>query len=156
MHLPNAASLIQHCLDASGTDVEVDPQTLMDQVPAFQKDVDQTLHTDVHGRPNGPFTSERQSTAPNPKDGHSNMGWYYALNHFRYRLTGYVHNGEVTYRVEVQRRYDWGIPSEHRSDVGGGGGGVNLEQADIAHLNTVGLAQDFNVYGTSDEITSCA
>lgn len=126
----------------------------MDQVPAFRKDVDQTLRTDVHGRPNGPFTSVRQSTAPHPKDGHSSMDWYYALNHFQYRLTGCVHNGEVTCRVEVQKRDDWGIPSEHRSDVGGGG--VNLEQAGLAHLNTVGLAQDFNVYGTSDEITSCA
>ena len=31
-----------------------------------------------------------------------------------------------------------------------------MERADIAHLNTVGLAQDFNVRGTSDEMTSCA
>ena len=54
---------------------------------------------------------------------------------------------------EVQKLYDWGIPSEHRSDVGGG---QQMEQADIAHLNTVGLAQDFNVRGTSDEMTSYA
>ena len=151
---PNAAGLIQHYLDASGKDVEVDPATLMDQIPAFQQDVDQTLRTDVHGRPDGPFTTEWQSTAPNPTDGHSSSDWYYALNHFQYRLTGYVHDGQVTYRVEMQKRYDWGIPSEHRTDVGGGG--QHMEQADIAHLNTVGLARDFDVHGTSDEMTSCA
>ena len=31
-----------------------------------------------------------------------------------------------------------------------------MEQADITHLNTVGLAQDFNVRGTPDERASCA
>ena len=33
---------------------------------------------------------------------------------------------------------------------------MSLEQADIAHLNTMGMGRDFAVVGTSDEITSCA
>ncbi|MFF4212701.1 hypothetical protein ACFYZE_25740 [Streptomyces sp. NPDC001796] len=155
---PTAAGLIQHYLDCSGKTVEVEPQTMMDQIPAFQSDVDDTLRKDVHGRPDGPFTTEWKSTAPNPADGDSSTEWYYALNHFQYRLTGYVHDGEVTYRVEVKKRYDWGIPSEHRANATGGWGpaSMNLEQADIAHLNTVGMGRDFDVVGTSDEMTSCA
>lgn len=34
--------------------------------------------------------------------------------------------------------------------------GMNLEQGDIAHLNTVCLCRDFDMVGTSDKITSCA
>ncbi|MFG2528135.1 hypothetical protein [Streptomyces sp. NPDC048516] len=111
---------------------------------------------DTAKRGDGPFTTEWSSTAPDPSDGDSSTEWYYALNHFQYRLVGEKEGGEVTYHVEVKKRYDWGIPSEHRATVSGGGPGplgMNLEQADIAHLHSSGMARDFDVSGTSGEMT---
>jgi hypothetical protein len=154
---PTAAGLVKHYLDASGKPVEVEPQQMMDQIPAFQKDVDGTLENDVRKRGDGPFTTEWSSTAPDPADGDSSMEWYYALNHFQYRLVGEKEGGEITYHVEVQKRYDWGIPSEHRATVSGGGPGpfgMDLEQADIAHLHSSGMARDFDVSGSSDQMTA--
>lgn len=63
------------------------------------------------------------------------------------------------YHVEVKKRYDWGIPSEHRATVSGGGPGplgMNLEQADIAHLHSSGMARDFDVSGTCGTETAGA
>ncbi|MDT0458269.1 hypothetical protein RM550_21435 [Streptomyces sp. DSM 41527] len=153
---PTAAGLVQHYLDGSGKPVEVEPQQMMDQIPAFRKDVDGTLKNDVGKRGDGPFTTGWSSTAPDPGDGDSSTEWYYALNHFQYRLVGEKEGDEITYHVEVKKRYDWGIPSEHRATVSGGGPGplgMNLEQADIAHLHSSGMARDFDVSGTSDEMT---
>lgn len=154
---PTAAGLVKHYLDASGKPVEVEPQQMMDQIPAFQKDVAGTLEEDVRKRGDGPFTTEWSSTAPNPADGDSSMEWYYALNHFQYRLVGEKEGGEINYHVEVQKRYDWDIPSEHRATVSGGGPGpfgMDLEQADIAHLHSSGMARDFDVPGSSDQMTT--
>ncbi|MER6009411.1 hypothetical protein [Streptomyces bluensis] len=156
---PTAAGLIKHYLDGSGRPVEVEPQQMMDQIPAFREDVDGTLDDDVRKRGDGPFTTEWSSTAPDPADGDRSMEWYYALNHFQYRLVGEKEGGEITYRVEVRKRYDWGVPSEHRATVSGGGPGpmgMDLEQADIAHLHSSGMAQDFDVSGSSDEMTVCS
>ncbi|MEU6308347.1 hypothetical protein [Streptomyces chartreusis] len=122
---PTAAGLVQHYLDGSGKPVEVEPQQMMND--------------------------------PNPADGDRSMEWYYALNHFQYRLVGEKQGDEIKYHVEVQKRYDWGIPSEHRATVSGGGPGpmgMDLEQADIAHLHTSGMAQDFAVSGASDAMTA--
>ncbi|NBE56189.1 hypothetical protein [Streptomyces boluensis] len=154
---PTAAGLVKHYLDGSGKPVEVEPQQMMDDIPAFRKDVDGTLQDDVRKRGDGPFTTDWSSTAPNPKDGDSSQEWFYALNHFQYRLVGEKQGDEITYHVEVQKRYDWGIPSEHRATVSGGGPGptgMDLEQADIAHLHSSGMAQDFDVSGSSDEMTA--
>jgi hypothetical protein len=79
------------------------------------------------------------------------MDWYYGLNHFQYRTVGEKQNGKIRYHVEVKKRYDWGVPSEQRSDLHGPG--IDLEQADIAHLNTSGEARDFNVHGSSRDTT---
>ncbi|WP_420035847.1 hypothetical protein ACN2WE_29610 [Streptomyces sp. cg28] len=153
---PTAAGLVQHYLDASGKPVEVEPQQMMDEIPAFKQDVAGTLDSDVRKRGDGPFSTEWSSTAPDPADGDSSTEWYYALNHFQYRLVGEKEGDEITYHVEVKKRYDWGIPSEHRATVSGGGPGpmgMDLEQADIAHLHSAGTARDFDVSGSSDEMT---
>ncbi|MPY58385.1 hypothetical protein [Streptomyces spongiae] len=155
---PNAAGLVKHYLDGSGKTVEVEPQQLMRDIPQFQRDVDKTLEKDVRKRPDGPFTTEWGSTAPVSDDGETSRDWYYALNHFQYRLVGEKHGDEITYRVDVRKRYDWGVPSEHRrtQDQFKGPFKVELEQADLAHLNSVGLARDFNVRGSSDTIRTSA
>ncbi|MFE7301572.1 hypothetical protein [Streptomyces sp. NPDC057579] len=40
--------------------------------------------------------------------------WYYGLNHFQYRVIGEKHCDQVTYRVDVQKRYDWGATARPR------------------------------------------
>jgi hypothetical protein len=148
------AGLVQHYLEGDGKPVEVEPQQMMKDIPQFQRDLDKTMENDVKKRPDGSFTTEWQSTAPNPKDGDKSMDWYYGLNHFQYRTVGEKHGDQVTYHVEVKKRYDWGIPSEHRRTQTKFGGPfeMSLEQADLAHLNTTGLAHDFDVKGSSGQM----
>lgn len=55
----------------------------------------------------------------------------------------------MTYTLQVRKRYDWGVPSEHRDPLRKSflWVDINLQQPEVAHLNTVGLAEDFDVYG---------
>lgn len=151
----NTAWLIKHYLGASGDPVEIDPQVLLDGIPQFQRDADTTLAQDVAKRPDGPFETPWRTTAPNLADG-GNPDWYYSLNHFQYRMVGEKQGDQVVYRVQIKKRYDWGVPSEHRATQSQGWGplGITLEQADLAHLNTTGKARDFDVSGTSDPIAA--
>ncbi|ARF58073.1 hypothetical protein B1H19_31320 [Streptomyces gilvosporeus] len=74
----------------------------------------------------------------------------------QYRLVGQKEGGKITYHVEVRKRHDRGIPSEHSATVSGGGQGplgMSLEQADTAHLHSSAKTQDFDVSGSSDEMT---
>ncbi len=57
------------------------------------------------------------------------MDWYYGLNHFQYRTVGEKHGDQVTYHVEVQKRYDWGVPSEHRRTQTAFGGPFEMDGA---------------------------
>lgn len=128
---------------------------MMEGIPAFQKDVDKTLESDVRKRPDGKFTTEWQSSAPDITDGDSSLDWYYGLNNFQYRVVGEKQGDEVVYHVEVQKRYDWGTPSEGKRTVDSGYPApmdLTVEQADAARLHSVGLAKDFDVKGRSDEI----
>jgi hypothetical protein len=151
----NTAWLIKHYLGASGDPVEIDPLVLLDGVPQFQKDADTTLTQDVAQRPDGPFETPWQTTAPDLSDG-GNPDWYYSLNHFQYRMVGEKRGDQVVYRIQIKKRYDWGVPSEHRVTQSEGFGplGITLEQADMAHLNTTGKARDFDVSGTSEPIAA--
>ncbi|WP_369354700.1 hypothetical protein [Streptomyces sp. cg2] len=128
--------------------------TTSGQWPQFQRDFDKTMANDVTTRPDGPFTTERQSTAPGPKDGEKSLDWYHGLNHFQYRVVGETRDDQVTYHIDIQKRYDWGIRSGHRQTLAAFGGPfkMELEQADLAHLNTTGLARDFDVKGTSGQM----
>ena len=150
----NAANLLDHYLSAKGTPYQVTPEAMLNDIPQFRRDVDATLGH-IRSQPDGTFATSWTNTAPNLSDDtEQNRDWYYALNHFRYRLVGEKRNGEITYRVEVDKQYDFGIPSEHRRNVKGPlpGGIVDVEQADVAYLNTTGKAKDFKVWGRSGEM----
>jgi hypothetical protein len=148
----DAANLLKHYIDNSGEPYTVDADRMLKDLPQFQKDVNETLKS-VRELPDGKFTTDWGSTAPNLEDGGSgNLNWYYALNHFQYRLVGEKHDGEITYHVEVQKRYDWGIPSEHRRPLEKGP--IDFEQADLARLNLVGEAKDFDVRGQTSQRTT--
>lgn len=140
----DASSLLDHFLEGSGDPVEVDANRMLSDMPAFQRDVDTTLQQ-LKSQPDGSFTTEWQGSRPNISEGDKSLNWYYALNNFQYRLVGHKQDGKVTYQVEVQKRYDWGIPSEHRRNLDHSP--VHLEQSEVARLNYVGLAKDFDVHG---------
>ncbi|MFG2227929.1 hypothetical protein [Streptomyces sp. NPDC048644] len=142
----DAAALLKHYVEGNGEPVEVDANRMLDDMPAFRRDVDTTL-TGVKKLPDGTFQSSWQSSSPNISEGDKSLNWYYALNHFEYRTVGHKQGDHISYQVEVRKRYDWGVPSEHRRDLDKGP--LNFEQADLARLNMVGMAKDFDVKGRS-------
>ena len=144
----DAADLLEHYLDASGDPVRIDANRLLKDVPTFQSAVNGTLG-DVRALPDGPFQT---AWKPTSSPANVNLNWYYALNNFSYRVVGEKHGNQLTYHVEVQKRYDWGIPSEHRRDLDKGP--IHFEQAELARLNAVGRAKDFDVHGSTDTMTS--
>ena len=72
----------------------------------------------------------------------------------QYRVVGHKPGDVVTYQVEVRKRYDWGVPSEHRADLVAPGKVVDAEQSEIARLNHTRLAQDFDVHGRTSTMTT--
>jgi hypothetical protein len=144
----DAANLLDHYLDADGGPVDIDANRLLNDVPKFKNDVNTTLD-DIRKGPDGPFTTEWKNTS-SPAD--QNLNWYYALNNFDYRVVGEKHGDQITYHVEVEKRYDWGVPSEHRRDLDKGP--IHFEQSEIARLNMVGKAKDFDVRGSTGTMTS--
>lgn len=95
---------------------------------------------DWKGEADGTFSTGWQDSAPNVDNGAKSRNWYYALNNFEYRVVGEKNGDETSYHVEVRKNYDWGIPSEGRGNLKKGP--VELEQADIAHLHSTGMARD--------------
>ncbi|SFE15848.1 hypothetical protein SAMN04487819_108249 [Actinopolyspora alba] len=145
-----AADLLKHWLEESGEPYEVDARQMLDDMPAFREDVDQAIE-DVETEPDGTFSTGWQDSAPNVDNGAKSRNWYYALNNFEYRVVGEKNGDETSYHVEVRKNYDWGIPSEGRGNLQKGP--VELEQADIAHLHSTGMARDFKVHGETGKMT---
>ncbi|MFF0415165.1 RHS repeat-associated core domain-containing protein [Kitasatospora sp. NPDC004745] len=141
-----ASKLLQHWMDASGTPFELHPDSMMGEIPNFKNDVKKYLTGDAAGK--GRFDSGWQVTRSVEKDGGSSIGWFYALNNFQWRVTG-VNGGSggPEYKLEIRKRYDWGTPSEGRDRVHKMQ--IDMTQPEMAHLNTVGLARDFDVFGSS-------
>ncbi|MFE6889796.1 hypothetical protein [Streptomyces sp. NPDC057694] len=152
----DAADLLDHFLEGGGEPYEIDADDLLADCPPFQKDVQTSLAQVAAGdRPEGAFSTE-WAASDSGFESEAQRNWYYGLYHFQYRLVGTKDGGEISYHVEVRKRYDWGTPSEHRGDLEKSLAGyevVDIEQADVAELNRVGLAQDFDVHGTTGERT---
>ncbi|MEV7601815.1 RHS repeat-associated core domain-containing protein [Kitasatospora sp. NPDC089797] len=141
-----AAKLLAHYLDASGTPFELHPDSMMNEIPAFKNDVKKYLTGDAAGKET--FDSGWQRSRANEKDGDSSIGWFYALNNFQWRVSGVNRkDGGPEYKLEIRKRYDWGTPSEGRDLLHKLH--IKVTQPEIAHLNTVGLAQDFDVFGSA-------
>ncbi|MEV4561968.1 RHS repeat-associated core domain-containing protein [Kitasatospora sp. NPDC049285] len=137
----NTSKLLRHFLDGSGDDYTVDPNEMIGDIPGFKKEVDTYLQ-EVKKKGASTYDSGWVSTRASEKE---SLDWYYALNGFQWRVTSAAEPGQ--YELEVRKRYDWGIPSEGRGDLDKFW--IHLTQPEIAHLNTVGLARDFNVYGAT-------
>lgn len=160
----NAEGMFQHYLYGNGQDYPVDPKALMHDVPGFGQAVDDFV---ARHQGQGAFDSGWTNTNTDITDaqghvtGQQSLDWYYAMHDWRYRVTGTsvtAADGSVNtqYTVDVFKPYVFGSP---RSDINIPlvtplskdlpGGPIRLPQDAIQHLNTVGLARNFNVVGTA-------
>ncbi|WP_197319951.1 hypothetical protein [Saccharomonospora sp. NB11] len=162
----DANELLQHWLEGSGDPYEVDVEKMLKDMPAFREDVNKTLEK-IKELPDGKFDTstlelndegEPQWQDSSPRvdkyDNDGSKNWYYALNNFEYKLVGEKKDGVITYHIEIQKEYNWGVPSQYRgtlkepifdSDF--------IEQADAAKLHSTAMARDFTVHGKSDAKT---
>ncbi|WP_159002221.1 DNRLRE domain-containing protein [Streptomyces sp. NRRL B-3229] len=145
----NAYALLDHWLDNVGTTFNLHPSSMLKEIPRFRHDVRAYLD----GRKRGVFDSGWRKTHADYSGKWKTLDWYYALNHFQWRADGSLQTKYgFTYNLRVRKRYDWGVPSEHRANLKISIPGVlsyDIAQPEIAHLHTVGLARDYNVRGTS-------
>lgn len=149
----DAAALLDHFLEGTGEPYEVDAGRMLKELPNFQQDVATSLDR-LKKSPDGPVDSGWKSTSSGTEGNENVMNWYYGLHHFQYRVVGHKTGDVVTYQVEVRKRYDWGVPSEHRADLVAPGKAVNAEQSEIARLNHTRLAQDFDVHGRTSTMST--
>ncbi|WP_338703744.1 DNRLRE domain-containing protein [Streptomyces sp. Q6] len=145
----HAADLLDHWLGASGDAYEVDPKTMLGDMPSFQKLVDDRV---AEAKASGGDYDSRWVKGTSVSDfmeagdkGKGVMDWYYALNGFQWRVTTSNNNKTVT--VEVFKRYNFGNPAggKPRGNVGYL---HEVNQNDLARLNTDGYATDYNVWGS--------
>ncbi len=149
----DAANLLNHYLEGSGEPYEVDTGRMLNDLPTFRKDVDTSL-AGLKKQPDGPVSTNWKSSSSGTKGNEKVMNWYYGLHHFEYRVVGHKTGDQVTYQVEVRKRYDWGVPSEHRGDLVAPAGVVDVEQPEVARLNQTRQAKDFDVHGRTGMMTT--
>lgn len=99
------------------------------------------------------FDSGWRLPRADPSGQYKSSDWYYALYHFQWRAAGSLQaKYGFAYALKIRKRYDWGVPSEHRANLKIHIPGVldyDIAQPEIAHLHTVGLARDYDVRGSS-------
>ncbi len=149
-----AASFMKHWLEGDGRDVQIDAKEFLNDNPVFQQIVNQAIKD--HG-PKGSFDTGWESGAIH-EDMDSIEGnvpkevqdWYYSMNGYEYRIVGTDFTmvdgqpvGQV--RIDIYKRYNWGNPEggKHRDDIYG------VSQNDLARLHETGLAQDFDITGST-------
>ncbi|MBA2947606.1 golvesin C-terminal-like domain-containing protein [Streptomyces himalayensis] len=144
-----AADLLDHWLGASGDAYELDPKRMMDDMPSFQKLIDDRV---AEAEKSGGNYDSGWSVGTSVADfmeagdkGAAVQGWWYALNGFQYRVKSGGDNKTIT--VEIFKRYNWGNPTGG-APRGNVGLFEEINQNDLAQLHTDGYAQDFNVWGS--------
>lgn len=135
---PTAATLLSHWLDGSGDTRHVDPEEIMKRSPEMRREIEKTL---AEHPGDGTFDSGWKSAN---FDYRTNQDMYYAFNGYQYRVRGEGNH----YTVEFYKRYNFGTADEQRLPFKAPLVGT-VQQPDISHLHTVGMARDFDVYGSS-------
>lgn len=150
----HAAMLLLHWLGNSGATAIVEPDDMMAAMPTFAAAVNT-----VFG-PGGDGLYETGWVNFSPGNAIESEDWYYALNDFRYRIIGMIMTDDdgIQYRdytIGVKKPYVFGpddvvggVVVGHRKDIYVHGVEA-VSQADMQHLHTVGLAQNFIVQGIS-------
>ncbi|MFE1851402.1 RHS repeat-associated core domain-containing protein [Streptomyces sp. NPDC059489] len=143
--------LMEHWMENGGETVEVSVADMMNSLSYMRKEVGQQIkpgHFDSgwHG------SSVARGREHGMNKGADADDYYFALNGYQYRVRGdtVMKRGQLTgtVTVDVYKRYNWGNigGGKPRGDLGVGPF-KPLRQNDMAHLNSVGLAHDFDVVG---------
>lgn len=161
----NAARHMNHYLGNSGDDLTVDPARIARDVPEFSQSVQQQLDAQVnaaieqavadgcYGEPIA-FDSGWQGFYIN-KD--MNADWFYAMGGIQHSVTGTVvvqpgdpPTAEVSYQAHVFDRYNW--DGGKKTPIGP----VTITDKQMGELHTAGLAQEYDIVGSTDETTYTA
>ncbi len=141
----HGADYLEHWLGNSGKTKYVDPNEIRRGLPKFDRIVRDAIAT---APTEGCFDTEWTPTDVLEEDDAQSGDWWYAMNHFRYRVVGYsiIVDGErsINYTVGVLKPYVFGPP---RDPIKIPHTGLEVDQADIARLHHVGYAQNFIIQG---------
>ncbi|MBP2182967.1 hypothetical protein [Amycolatopsis magusensis] len=159
----NASSHLKHFLDNSGAPITVDADQISRDVPSFRGVVDRTVaeqmrqlaadaaRTGTYGTP-VTFDSGWHGHYLGPAE---SKNWYYAMGGVQYSVTGVatVHPPalpggdptiEMDYRAHVFDRYNW--DGGKATQIGP----LTVTDASLAELHRSGLAQEYNISGSTD------
>jgi len=159
---PEARDLLLHYLGNSGTDVNVDVNKMLAEIPSFAEKVkqDRTRYgVDAAKRAkDASATGAVTSAIPDETLSHSveqaeSYNWWAAIHRFEYKHVGQVTvtpSGdrwafEVSSRIVLRDRYDWDPDAPNSGPAGA------FDQGELDELNCYGWAQEFWCTGMSDE-----
>lgn len=162
MGLTNAASHLRHYLGNSGEDLIISPDRIARDVEQFQAQTDQTVAAELrriaaeveanggYGEP-VQFSTDWQGfyiTKSHSED------WFYAMGGIQYAVTGVATvyppgpDGQPTvvvdYQTHVFDRYNWDEGKQVTI------GPVTITDEQMAEMHRAGVAQEFNMYGSSE------
>jgi hypothetical protein len=165
---PHASRNLLHYLDNSGTPLPQDVDAMLHDVPQFQADVN-TLRSSLGatavqraqamgatGPVTFPVSTPWQGFYISPE---MSKDWFYALGGVSYNLVGTVTvyppttpggpwRYELRSRVELRDRYNWDVGKATQI------GPFTVTDQQLAELHRKGLAQEFDVTGSSTTTTT--
>ncbi|MDH6199031.1 hypothetical protein M2272_005698 [Mycobacterium frederiksbergense] len=164
--VPNAARNLRHYLTVSGEPLQQDVRQMLNDIPGFQRGVDETaqrLGADAINRAQaagatGPLTfpvnTEWNGMAARQNSVGAEHDWFLASGNFDYNLAGQVTvyppadpGGQWTYSmdtdVNTRDRYNWDIGKQTQIM------GTPITDAQLARLHLIGYAQEFTMVGST-------
>jgi hypothetical protein len=159
----HAAKNLDHYLDNSGADVQVNPDEMMRDVDSFRAKVDKTTADEMRriaaeAEANGTYGKPIQFNSG--WKGHyigpeASKDWYYAMGGVQYAVTGVAtvhppeHPGgaprvEMEYKTHVFDRYNW--DGGKQTDIGP----ITITDKQMADLHRAGVAQEYNISGSTE------
>jgi len=147
----NAASFLQHYLDATGTDLSFEVEDMIRDLPNFAAAVQTLVQNNAKTPSNKAAAAAPGSSFPFQSAWKlysvsltENPNWYAAIGSFSYSVTGVVtkvskNQTALAYVVDVFDRYNWESGKKFTLNV------VTLLSDPIGHLNQACLAQAYNV-----------
>ncbi|WP_227996998.1 hypothetical protein [Nocardia australiensis] len=158
--LTHASVHLRHYLDNSGTDLKIDPDQIMHDDPGLKRLVDQIMTVtlqDIAGDPASYSKSVPFQLLPwqgYTFDKNGQPDWYLAIGSIHVTTSGIVtvHPQDaagaqprvtVDYQIHLSDRYNWDGLKQTKI------AGVKVTDARMGALHTAGLAQEFNMLGSS-------
>ncbi len=160
--LDNAARNMRHYLNNSGGELHVSPEQMLNDLPGFREKAERTFQHQVVGVVNERIANEyagqpMQFQVSTNWDGYyagksQSPDWFYATGGYSYAYGAEVNvtpgpggqpHVELNYQMHVFDRYNW----DENKKVNIGPWEINDVQ--LGRLHTVGLAREYEIWGTS-------